>query len=252
MVTSQIDFVYAETIPEFSSAVVVTTSSTTLTKAIEFMDNVILELSSGSRTAKNLGSELSQAAQLHKLFAHEDKEIKKEFQAKFHEFRKALKEILGIGQSAEEKSLLNQIEKADLKIKMQVEKNNRDYKNKNKIQTAIDLHDTKIKLQKIKNQIGIEKSKFIVDNKELELLKQTELDLLKQSLIFEAKSNNEKITPEKLKSIEKKVTEVKESHNKKSDKGNSDNGNGKDSGKGNDKKSEKSKGNNGKSKGKKK
>jgi len=254
-IVTQIDSAFAETIPEFSSAVVVMESSTTLTQAMEFMDNVILELNSGSRTAKNLGSEISQAAQLHKLFAHEDKDVKKEFQAKFHEFRKALKEILGIGQGAEEKSLINELEKTALKIKMQNDKDDRGEQITNKVKTAIELHDTKVELQKIKNQIALEKLKFKTDNKELESLKGTELELLKQTLIFEAKSNNEKITPELIKSIEKKAVEkVEESHNTNSGKGNSDNGkgNGKSSDKGSDKKSDKSKGNSGKSKGKKK
>ena len=252
-IVTQMDFASAETIPEFSSAVVVMGSSTTLTKAMEFMDNVILELNSGSRTAKNLGSELSQAAQLHKLFAHEDKDVKKAFQAKFHEFRKALKEILGIGQGAEEKSFINEIERTALKIKMQNDKDDQGEQITNKIKTAIELHDTKVELQKIKNQIALQKLKFKTDNPEFESLKGTELELLKQTLIFKAKSNNEKITPELIKSIEKKAAEkVEESHNGNSGKGNSDNGKGNGNDKGSDKKSDKSKGNSGKSKGKKK
>ena len=45
------------------------TSSNTLTEALEFMDTVLAETTSDS----SVGPAVSQAAQLHKLFAHEDK-----------------------------------------------------------------------------------------------------------------------------------------------------------------------------------
>lgn len=244
-------------ISEFSTAEVVTSSST-LEKAKGILKSIRMELdlSSGSK----VGPAVSQAAQLHKWFAHEDKSIKKEFQMEFKQFIKDVKSILKGGQGVAEKDAINELEKTELKIKMQIEKDEKEEKIKDKIKTAIQLHDIKVELQNIKNQIAIEKLKFKNDNKELESLKEIELELLKQTLIFEAKSNNEKITPELIKSIEKKATEkVKENHNDNSGKGNSNNGKGNDkdnnksnNGKGSDKKSDKSKGNSGKSKGKKK
>jgi len=232
-------------IQEFSTAVVVTSSSSTLTKAMEFMDSIIMELSSDSK----VGPAVSQAAQLHKWFAHEDKDIKKAFQEKFKQFIKDVKAAIGVGQGAEEKATLNELEKAGLKINMQIEKEDKEQKIKNKIKTAIQLHNTIEDLQEIRNKISI--AKLNHDNKELVMLQDIERELLKNSMIFEAKSNGKKLTSQEIKSIDEKAAKkVEESHNTNSGKGNSDNGKG--NGKDSDKKSDKSKGNSGKSKGKKK
>ncbi len=95
-------------IQEFSSGAIIATSSTTLTKAMEFMDNIIVELS--SETDPKVGPAVSQAAQLHKLFAHEDKSIKKQFQEKFLAFIKQVKDIVGVGNGVTEKLTLNELD----------------------------------------------------------------------------------------------------------------------------------------------
>ena len=120
---------------------------------------------------------------------------------------------------------------------------------KNKIKTAIQLHNTIEDLQEIRNKISI--AKLNHNNNELVMLQDMERELLKNSMIFEAKSNGKKLTSQEIKSIDEKAAKmVEESHNTNSGKGNSDNGKG--NGKGSDEKSDKSKGNSGKSKGKKK
>ena len=242
-------------IQEFSTANVVPTSDT-LTEAIDFMNSIRVSLSSDSK----VGPAVSEIAQLHKLFAHEDKEIKKAFQMEFKKFIKDVKAILKVGQGAEQKAALNELEKSELKIKMQIEKDEQDEDTNNKINSAIQLHNTLEDLQEIRNKIAIAKLNY--DDKELVMLQDIERELLKNTMIFEEKSNGKKLTIEEIKSIDEKAAkQVQESHSGNSGNGNSGNekGNGKGSDKSNDKgndnksnNSNSNKGNNGKSNSKKK
>lgn len=256
-VASSLPFVLAETqtqteIPEFSSAVIVTTSSTTLTKAKEFMDNILLSLNSDSK----VGPAVSQAAQLHKLFAHEDKEIKKTFQQEFLAFKKEVKRILGIGQGAVEKSVLNELEKSALKMKMQYDKEEEEEKTNAMIDTAIELSQLKETLQTSMNEYIItEKTmKYGTDkDKKLADLKQKNINLMKEMYLADAKHNNKKLDQNEIKQIEQKAIEDVENSggqkNNNSDNGkDSDNGKGSNNGKGSDKGSDK--GNSGKNSGK--
>ena len=86
---------------------------------------------------------------------------------------------------------------------MQINKAEKKEQIKNKIQSTIQFVTAQEELQKIKNQIAIEKLKFNSDNKRLEALEGFEFSLLKQTLIFTAKADGEKITPELLKDIQK-------------------------------------------------
>lgn len=255
-VASSLPFVLAETqiqteIPEFSSAVIVTTSSTTLTKAKEFMDNILLSLNSDSK----VGPAVSQAAQLHKLFAHENKEIKKTFQQEFLAFKKEVKRILGIGQGAVEKSVLNELEKSALKMKMQYDKEEEEKTNA-MIDTAIELSQLKETLQTSMNEYIItEKTmKYGTDkDKKLAELKQKNINLMKEMYLADAKHNNKKLDQNEIKQIEQKAIEDVENSggqkNNNSDNGkDSDNGKGSNNGKGSDKGSDK--GNSGKNSGK--
>lgn len=256
-VASSLPFVLAETqtqteIPEFSSAVIVTTSSTTLTKAKEFMDNILLSLNSDSK----VGPAVSQAAQLHKLFAHEDKEIKKTFQQEFLAFKKEVKRILGIGQGAVEKSVLNELEKSALKMKMRYDKEEEEEETNAMIDTAIELSQLKETLQTSMNEYIItEKTmKYGTDkDKKLADLKQKNINLMKEMYLAHAKHNNKKLDQNEIKQIEQKAIEDVENSggqkNNNSDNGkDSDNGKGSNNGKGSDKGSDK--GNSGKNSGK--
>ena len=206
------------------------TDNETLNVTIEFMRNVRINMNSDL----NVGEAISQAAQLHELFTYEDKTTKKAFQSAFKQFNKDVKAFYGKTQAVSEKIILHELDKAAIKIQIQINKAEKDEQIINKIQSAIQFVKTQEKLQKIKNQIGIEKLKFESDNKRLEALKVFELNLLKQTLIFTAKSDGEKITPELLKDIQKWADEkVEENHENNSGKGNSDNGEGNSEGNGN-------------------
>lgn len=252
-IASSVPFVLADSdvdqpeIQEFSSAVVLVTSSTTLTNAIEFMDNMVLGLSSGSK----VGPAVSQAAQWHKDFAHLDKDIKKEFQAAFLAFIKDVKEFLGVGQGVAEKSALYDLEKTALKIKMQNDKADREEKTKAKIKTAIELSNLKETFQDSMSEYVItEKTMKYGPDKEKKLadLKKKNIKLMKEMLIADAKHNDKKLGPDDIKKIDQKVTEAIENSGGQKN-GKSDNGDkGKGSDKGNKgKSSDKGKGN-GKSK----
>lgn len=245
-IASSVPFVLADSdgdqseIQEFSSGTMILTSSTTLTKAIEFMDDIVVNLSSESK----VGPAVSQAAQLHKLFAHLDKDIKKEFQAAFLAFIKDVKEFLGVGQGAAEKSALYDLEKTALKIKMQNDKADREEKTKAKIKTAIELSNLKETFQDSMNEYVItEKTMKYGPDKEKKLadLKKKNIKLMKEMLIADAKHNDKKLDKDDIKKIDQKVTEEIENSggqkNGKSDNGDkgksSDNGNkGKSSDKG--------------------
>ncbi len=195
-------------IQEFSDEVL--TNNDSLTEAIEILRIVRENLNADS----DVGYMISEAAQLHELFTHEDRTIKKAFQSVFNQFNKDVKAFYGDTQVISEKFVLHELDKTALKLQIQINKAERDEQIKNKIQSAIQFVAAQEKLQKIKNQIGIEKLKFEEDNKKLEDLKLFELDLLKQTLIFTAKSDGKAITPELLKSIQKWADEkVEENYN---------------------------------------
>jgi len=144
-----------------------------------------------------------------------------------------VKEKLGISQGAQEKMIINDLEKADLKLKMQNSKDDNENLQNDKINNAIKLKNMKETIQLIKNKIGIAVSDTTL-NKGLTLqnLQKDELKLLKYVLKQEAKSNGNELTPDEIKEIENKA----ESNSSKS---NSQNGNGdKDSNKNNKGKSD--------------
>jgi len=204
-------------IQEFSSENI-ETKSNTLTEAIEFLD-AFVDNSSESK----VGSAISQAAKLHQLFAHEDKETKKAFQKVFLDFIKDIKKKAGKGEDIEDKKILNEIAKTAIKINSQIEKDERKEDHKNKIKTAINLKFEKEKLQKIRNQISMAKINHSTDTDEFEALVDNERKVLTKVLVSEAKLNGEKITIEKIKEIGKKSSEiVDDNHTANTEKGNSE------------------------------
>jgi hypothetical protein len=226
-------------IQEFASGSI-EPKSDTLTKAEEIIDKIVLATTSDSK----VGPAISQAAQLHQLFAHEDKETKKKFQKLFLDALKKIKENTKNGQGAMEKKILNELGKTAIKINSQIEKDERKEDQKNKVKTAIKLTLEKEELQEIRNQIAMAKINHDEDTDEFEELVDAERKILKKVLISEAKSKGEKITLEKINEIDEKTSEIVNNNQKtKSEKGNYAN----DKGNGSNDKSDKGNGSNDKS-----
>jgi|GEM_PF-5968304 len=215
-----------ESVMEFSLGEV-DTDSKTLTEAIDFMEDVIIGTSSDSK----LGPAVSEAAQLHKLFAHEDKETKKQFQKAFLEFIKIIKEKIGKGQGLENKSILNELGKSQIKIKSEIDKEEKEEKIQEKIKLALDLKNEKEKLQEIRNKITLAKINHDTDNPNYEDLLNDEGKHLGNILIAEAKSNGDDLTEEKINEIAKKISDVQVNHKANSEDSNSDQKKGQGSGK---------------------
>ncbi len=238
-------------VEEFLSANV-ETENKTLTDALKFMDDIVAQTTSDS----SVGPAVSQAAKLHKLFAHEDKETKKEFQQAFLEFVKAVKAQIGKGKGPEAQQTLNELGKAAIKVKSDMKNEERENENKQKINEAIALKNEKTKLQEIRNKISMLKINHDTENEEFQDLLDEEQKHLTKVLISEAKANGEKLTKEKIHEIHEKAKEIKEKNNEVNSSGQSDsnNGNGSDKSQNNGSDKSKSKGSdkksNGKSKGK--
>jgi hypothetical protein len=206
-------------IQEFASENI-ETKSDTFTKAEMIIDKIVLATTSDSK----VGPAISQAAQLHKLFAHEDKETKKKFQKLFLDALKKIKENTKKGQGVMDKKIINELGKAVIKINSQIEKDERKEDQKHKVKTAIKLGLEKEELQEIRNQIAMAKINHDEDTDEFEELVDAERKILMKVLISEAKSEGEKITIEKIKEIGKKSSEIVDNNHKtKSEKGNFEN-----------------------------
>lgn len=210
-------------VKEFGSGVMVMSSSTTHPIHI-----IKMKLSSLSATdITNLGQSVSEVAKMHKDLAHLSKDEKKDFQYWFHEYRNAVKEILGIGQDTAQKLLQQDLQKSEIKIKAQLDKIKEEEDRDNKIKTSPQLTKQKDDLQKIKNKIGILNNfRYNGADKEESLseLQAEENKLLKKTMIQEAKQNGKKLTEDDLKKIEQEAEE------KTSTSSNSGGGNGGDKG----------------------
>jgi hypothetical protein len=238
-------------VSEFLSASV-ETENKTLTEALNFMNDIVAKATPDS----SVGPAVSQAANLHKLFAHEDKEIKKEFQKAFLQFVRDVKMQIGKGNGPETQQTLNELGKAAIKVKSDIKNEERENEIKQNIEQAINLKNEKTKLQEIRNKISMLQINHDTDNEKFQDLLDNEQKLFTKVLISEAKANGEKLTKEKINEIKNKTDEVKEKNNKANSNSQSDSNNdhGSDKSKGNG--SDKSKNNgsdkksNGKSKGK--
>ena len=220
-------------VQEFGQGVVLMYSSTS--SAVEI---ITMKLSSLSATdITNLGQSVSEVAQLHKTLAHEDKTEKNAFKILFHQFRNAVKAILGIGQGVEENQIKNELKKTEIKINAQISKIEEKEDRENKIKTATQLIKQKKDLQKIRNKkVTLEDFRYNGDDKDkkLEELQAEERKLLKKILIQEANQNGKKLTGEDLKKIDQEVKKKTTSSNSGND-GDKDNKGNDNSGKGSDK-----------------
>ena len=216
------------------------------------MQEAIVKLSSlPNDEIQNVKTEVSYASQLYKYLAKASKEDKSTFQDLFHEYKDLVKEKLGISQGAQEKMILYDLKKADLKLKMQNSKDDNENLLNEKINNAIELKNMKKTIQQIKNKIGITVSDVNLNkDKTLQNLQKDELKLLKYVLKQEAKSNGKELTPDEIKEIENKAeskSSKSDSQNGGGDKGSDNNNKGKSDNKGKSSKSDSSKSNNGKS-----
>ena len=208
-------------ISEFLSANV-ETENKTLADALDLMNSIVSQTTHDS----SVGPAVSQAANLHKLFAHEDKEIKKDFQKAFLQFVKDVKKQIGKGNGPETQQTLNELGKAAIKVRSDIKNEEREDEIKEKIDKAIDLKNEKIKLQEIKNKISMLQINHDADNEEFQDLLDKEQKLFTKVLISEAKANGEKLTKEKINEINNKVDEVKEKNNKSNSNSQSDSNDG--------------------------
>ena len=220
-------------VQEFGHGVVLMSSSSS--SAVEIITMKLSTLTDTDVT--NLGQSVSEVAQLHKTLAHEDKTEKNAFKILFHQFRDAVKAILGIGQGVEENQIKNELAKTEIKINAQISKIEEKEERENKIETATQLIKEKKDLQKIRNKkVTLEDYRYNGDDKDkkLEELQAQERKLLKKILIQEANQNGKKLTGEDLKKIDQEVKKKTTSSNSGNDGGKDNKGNG-NSGKGSDK-----------------
>ena len=248
-------------IQKFGHGVVLMSSSSS--SAVEIITMKLSTLTDTDVT--NLGQSVSEVAQLHKMLAHEDKTEKEAFKVLFHQFRNAVKAILGIGQGVEENQIKNELKKTEIKIDAQISKLDEEEQRKNKITTAINISKQNKEIQKLRNKIGILESDLsiseTVKDKKLEKLYEKQKDELKELLILNAKWDGKTLSESDLQEIEIKAEKQSKSNSASGLDDNNDvksnNGNSKkensaqsssDKGKGNDKKDNKSNKGKGKSK----
>jgi len=179
---------------------------------------------------KNPGEWVSKAANLLEMLEGADKETHALFIERFHEFKDLLKEKLGKGKlqgSLENKIIGNNLDKVELKLKMQSSKIVEEANKNNKMQTAVDLGIQKKELIKTKNQLAVAQflPKSAEKDKIIEKLELEKIELLKTVLILDAKHNDKKITTDFLKKLDEKITQEKEGKKSQKDQKQDDKGN---------------------------
>jgi len=201
---------------------------------------------------KNPGSLVSQAANLLKMLEGADKATHDEFIDRFHDFKDLVKERVAKGKQETLESVLleNELDKLELKLKIESSKILENNSKNKKIQTAIDLSIQKKDLIKTKNRLAVAQllPNSLEKDKLVEQLELEKIELLKNVIILDAKHNDKKITTDFLKKLDEKITEEKEGKKSQNDKNQDNKSN---NSKKSDKKSDnKNKGNSSKSKSK--
>jgi len=193
-------------------------------ETLEYAIDTLTDLRDNLNSDTDVEYSISQAAELHILFAHEDKIIKQAFQSAFKQFNKEAKAYYGDTQAVSETKLLRELDKTELKMQLQIQKAEKKEQIENKKQATIQFVNTQKELQKIKNQIAIAKLQLDGDNENLEILKSFELNLLKQTLFFTAQVDGEKVSPQLLNSINDWAKSEIENNHKKNDGNNGNTG----------------------------
>ncbi len=182
-----------------------------------------------SSEIKNPGSLVSQAANLLKMLEGADKATHDEFIDRFHEFKDLLKQKLREGKVGTLENMLmeNELDKMELKLKMESSKILENNNKINKIQTAVDLGNQKEELIKIKNLLGVAQhlNKSPEKDKIIEKLELEKVELIKEVIILDAKHNDKKITTDFLKKLDEKITQENEGKKSQKDQKQDDKGN---------------------------
>jgi len=189
-------------IPSFTSGVVLLYSSST---AGEILRMKLEALDEGDVT--NLGLSVSEAAKLHQLLNDATKEERKDFKELFHEFKKAVKLILKIGEGNTDREL-NQFSKQAIKLEKKIEKLEAKDELKDKIKNELKTSQLQRELQRLKNHIGTLET-FLTDGPEKDEVL-AELNALKEEsyrniLILKATKKGNDLTEKDLEKIEDKV-----------------------------------------------
>ncbi len=189
-------------IPSFTSGVVLLLSGST---AGEIIRMKLEQLDAGDVT--NLGLSVSEAAKLHQLLNDASKEERKDFKEVFHEFEKAVKLILKIGQGNTDKEL-NHFSKQAIKIEKKIAKLEAKDEVKDKIKNELKISQKQRELQRIKNHIGTLET-FLTDSPEKDETL-AELNALKEEsyrniLLLKATKKGKDLTEKDLQKIDKKV-----------------------------------------------
>jgi len=189
-------------IPSFTSGVVLLLSGST---AGEILRMKLAQLDAGDVT--NLGLSVSEAAKLHQLLNDATKEEQKDFKSLFHEFKKAVKLILKIGQGNTDREL-NHFSKQAIKLEKKIAKLDAKDDVKDKIKNELKISQKQRELQRLKNHIGTLET-FLTDGPEKDEAL-AELNALKEEsyrniLILKATKKGKDLTEKDLEKIEDKV-----------------------------------------------
>ncbi len=190
------------TIPSFTSGVVLLLSGST---AGEILRMKLEALDEGDVT--NLGLSVSEAAKLHQLLNDATKEERKDFKELFHEFKKAVKIILKIGQGNTDREL-NHFSKQAIKLEKKIAKLDAKDEVKDKIKNELKISQKQRELQRLKNHIGTLETLLSDGPEKDEVL--AELNALKEEsyrniLILKATKKGKDLTEKDLEKIEDKV-----------------------------------------------
>jgi len=188
-------------IPSFTSGVVLLLSGST---AGEIIRMKLEQLDAGDVT--NLGLSVSEAAKLHQLLNDASKEERKDFKELFHEFKKAVKLILKIGQGNTDREL-NHFSKQAIKLDRKIAQLDAKDEVKDKIKYELKLSQKIRELQRIKNHIATLDT-FLDDpenDEALAKLKELKEESYRNILLLKATKKGKDLSEKDLQKIDNKV-----------------------------------------------
>jgi hypothetical protein len=202
-------------ITPFGNAVVLFSSSSTAGEILRYKLDTL-----DANDITNLGLSVKEAAQLHQYLNDASKEERKDFKNLFHEYKKAVKLILQIGNGNYEKEF-QEFSKKSITIEKKIEKLEVKDEMKDKIKHKLKLSKKQRELQRIKNHIFTLES-FLADgsgkDKTLEELTEIKKEAYKKILWLKATKTGKELTEKDLEKIDKKVDNKVFKSNEKKDK----------------------------------
>ena len=193
----------------------------------------------------NLGDEVSEAAQLLQLLSSANKEEHDDFMDLFHEYKDKLKEMTDVGQgnsqgSLEQKLMFGELDKLELKLRMQSLKVGEEDFKKDQIKEATEMSNKQKGLDEIHQQMTLVMvgKDWQERDKKLAELQEQETNMLRSIIMIEKAQNGEELTPEVLKNIDEEINEKVDRHqgssNDENNNGHEGHGKNKDKSGGND------------------